>query len=75
LLEYEQYTRPFEIDNMKVPDVLISGNHKLIEEYRRERSIIKTFINRSDMFKNIDLTKKDIKTIFNYLIDKTNKIL
>ena len=60
---------------MKVPDVLISGNHKLIEEYRRERSIIKTFINRSDMFKNIDLTKKDIKTIFNYLIDKTNKIL
>ena len=30
LLEYEQYTRPYEIDNMKVPDVLISGNHKLI---------------------------------------------
>ncbi|MEI0604029.1 tRNA (guanosine(37)-N1)-methyltransferase TrmD [Brachyspira alvinipulli] len=67
LLEYEQYTRPVEIDNMKVPEVLISGNHKNINEYRRERSLIKTFANRADLFSKIDLTKKDLKTIFDYL--------
>ena len=70
LLEYEQYTRPEEIDNMKVPEVLLSGNHKKIDEYRRERSIIKTFKNRKDLFSKIDLTKKDIESIFNYLKNK-----
>ena len=34
LLEYPQYTRPIEYDGMKVPDVLLNGNHKLINEYR-----------------------------------------
>ena len=70
LLEYEQYTRPAEIDNMKVPEVLISGNHKNIDEYRRERSLIKTFINRADLFSKIDLNKKDLKIIFDYLKNK-----
>lgn len=67
LLEYEQYTRPEEIDNMKVPEVLLSGNHKNINEYRRQRSIIKTFQNRADLFSKVDLTKKDMQTIFDYL--------
>ena len=55
---------------MKVPEVLLSGNHKKIDEYRRERSIIKTFKNRKDLFSKIDLTKKDIESIFNYLKNK-----
>ncbi|WP_295153901.1 tRNA (guanosine(37)-N1)-methyltransferase TrmD [uncultured Brachyspira sp.] len=67
LLEYEQYTRPYEIDNMKVPDILLSGNHKNIDEYRRKRSIIKTFKNRGDLLSKVNLNKKDIETIFNYL--------
>ena len=69
LLEYEQYTRPPEIDNMKVPEILLSGNHKNIDEYRRKRSIIKTFANRADLFSKINLNKKDIETIFEYLKD------
>ena len=73
LLEYEQYTRPEEIDNMKVPEVLLSGNHKNINEYRRQRSIIKTFNNRADLFSKIDLTKKDMNTIFSFLKEKNNK--
>ena len=71
LLEYEQYTRPPEIDGMKVPDILLSGNHKNIDEYRRKRSIIKTFKNREDLFSKINLTKKDIQTIFDYLKENT----
>ncbi len=72
LLEYEQYTRPELIDNMKVPDILLSGHHKKIEEYRRERSLIKTFNIRADLFSKLQLNHKDIKTIYNYLINKTN---
>ena len=39
LLEYPQYTRPEVFDNVKVPDVLISGHHKNIAEYRKQESI------------------------------------
>lgn len=70
LLEYEQYTRPEKIDDMEVPNILISGNHKNIEEYRRASSLIKTFKNRADMFSKIKLSKKDLNIIFDYLINK-----
>lgn len=72
LLEYDQYTRPPFIKNLSVPEVLLNGNHKCIDEYRRKSSLIKTFNYRPDLLTNIDLTKKDIKTIFNYLIEKSN---
>ena len=71
LLEYEQYTRPEKIDDMEVPNILISGNHKNIEEYRRASSLIKTFKNRADMFSEIKLSKKDLNIIFDYLINKS----
>lgn len=38
LLEYPQYTRPFEFHGVKVPDVLISGHHENIDKWRRERA-------------------------------------
>ena len=43
LLEYPQYTRPFEFEGEKVPEVLISGNHQEIEKWRQEQSLIETF--------------------------------
>lgn len=43
LLEYPQYTRPEIFDNVKVPDVLISGHHENIRKWRRERSLENTF--------------------------------
>ncbi len=49
LLEYPQYTRPYEFMEEKVPDVLISGNHKLIDEWRNGQSIILTKQRRPDM--------------------------
>jgi len=49
LLEYNQYTRPAEFRGMKVPDVLLSGHHKNIENWRKEQSIKITKRNRPDL--------------------------
>lgn len=42
LLEYPHYTRPYEFRGMKVPDVLLSGHHKKIEQWRQEQSLLRT---------------------------------
>ncbi len=57
LLEYPQYTKPQEYKNIKVPDVLLSGNHEKIAEWRREKSIVITEKNRPDLLKDKN-TKK-----------------
>jgi len=49
LLEYNQYTRPAEFRGMKVPEVLLSGHHKKIEEWRLEQSKQITKKNRPDL--------------------------
>ena len=51
LLDYPHYTRPPEFRGMKVPDVLLSGNHAEIERWRREAAIEKTRRNRPDLLK------------------------
>ncbi|MFH0701962.1 MAG: tRNA (guanosine(37)-N1)-methyltransferase TrmD [bacterium] len=50
LLEYPQYTRPPEFRGMKVPEVLLSGNHKKIAKWRQEQAIIRTIEKRPDLF-------------------------
>ena len=49
LLDYPNYTRPEEFRGMRVPDVLLSGHHKNIEQYRREEQIRLTNLNRKDL--------------------------
>ncbi|MBP9702914.1 tRNA (guanosine(37)-N1)-methyltransferase TrmD [Candidatus Woesebacteria bacterium] len=51
LLEYPQYTRPPEHDGKVVPEILLSGNHPKIDEWRREQSVIRTKTRRPDMIK------------------------
>ena len=51
LLDYPQYTKPREYNGLKVPDVLLSGNHKEIEKYRMEAALEKTRIRRCDLLK------------------------
>jgi tRNA (guanine37-N1)-methyltransferase len=55
-LEHPQYTRPFEYRGHKVPDVLISGNHKLIDEWRSRESLRRTFLRRPDLIVNENLS-------------------
>ena len=50
LLEYPQYTKPREYRGFEVPEVLLNGNHKLIEEYRTEQKIARTKAKRPDLY-------------------------
>ncbi|MEY8337351.1 tRNA (guanosine(37)-N1)-methyltransferase TrmD [Lachnospiraceae bacterium 62-35] len=59
LLEYPQYTRPEEFRGQKVPDVLLSGHHKNIYEWRRRESIRRTFVRRPDLLVHANLNKKE----------------
>lgn len=52
LLDYPTYTKPSEYRGLKVPDVLLSGNHKLIEEYRKNAKIEKTKALRPDLLED-----------------------
>ena len=52
LLEYPQYTRPAEYDGKKVPEILLSGNHKEIEAWRREQARERTKLRRPDLIKS-----------------------
>lgn len=58
-LEYPQYTRPEVFDGVKVPEVLISGHHENIRNWRRMKSLENTFRKRPDMLENIALTDKE----------------
>ena len=59
LLEYPQYTRPFEWHGVKVPEVLISGHHANIAKWQREQSLKRTLERRPDMLERAELTAKD----------------
>lgn len=51
LIEYPQYTKPREYRGLKVPEVLLNGNHKEINEFRLNESIKRTKIKRPDLYK------------------------
>lgn len=57
LLEYPHYTRPDKINGIVVPDILLSGNHKKISDWRRKKSIEKTSKVRPDLYKKYLLRK------------------
>ena len=59
LLEYPQYTRPNVWRGKEVPEVLLSGHHKNIEQFRREQSVIRTAKKRPDMIENAPLSREE----------------
>jgi tRNA (guanine37-N1)-methyltransferase len=61
LLEHPHYTRPADFRGMKVPDVLLSGNHRLIEEWREKESLRRTYLRRPDLLEKIKLSPKQEK--------------
>lgn len=71
LLEYPQYTRPYEWNGLKVPDVLISGHHGNVDKWRREQSLIMTAKHRPDMLEKADITEKEKTFLENW--KKTNE--
>lgn len=73
LLEYPQYTRPAEFRGMKVPDVLLNGNHALIERWRRDRAIEITLERRPELMDNVQLNKKDKEFILSLKKDEKSR--
>ena len=61
LLEYPQYTRPEEFMGIKIPEILISGHHAKIEEWKRQESLKNTYYKRPDLLEKAELTKKDVE--------------
>jgi tRNA (guanine37-N1)-methyltransferase len=59
LLEHPQYTRPADFRGMKVPDVLLSGNHALIERWRKKESLRRTLERRPDLLENYPLDETE----------------
>ena len=63
LLEYPHYTRPGSYRDWQVPDVLLSGNHREIESWRRKESLKRTYLRRPDLLEKIKLCDEDEKTL------------
>lgn len=63
LLEYPQYTEPYDYKGDKIPAILYSGNHKAIDKWRRKQSLYLTRKYRPDLFSKIELSKMDKKLL------------
>ncbi|MGG3466648.1 tRNA (guanosine(37)-N1)-methyltransferase TrmD [Neobacillus pocheonensis] len=61
LLEHPHYTRPADFRGLMVPDVLMSGNHKLIDEWRNKEALRRTLERRPDLLEKIELTSQQEK--------------
>ena len=59
ILEYPQYTRPETFENVKVPEVLLSGHHQNINKWRREQALKNTYLKRPELFENVELSEED----------------
>ena len=59
LLEYPQYTRPFDFRGRLVPEVLLSGNHSAISQWRRKEALRRTRVRRPDLLGKADLSLED----------------
>lgn len=61
LLEHPHYTRPASYRGLEVPEVLRSGNHQLIEEWRHKEALKRTYKRRPDLIAELDLTEEETK--------------
>lgn len=59
LLEYPQYTRPAAYRGLKVPEILLSGNHEKIKQWRRKQALLRTLISRPDLLSKAELTREE----------------
>ena len=74
LLEYPQYTRPEVFEGQQVPEVLRSGNHQMIDKWRREQSLKRTLEKRPDLLEKVDLSDEDKKILEKIKNDVPNQV-
>lgn len=73
ILDYPHYTRPPEFRGRRVPDVLLSGNHKDITRWRRKEALRKTLRMRPELLKRVPLSKEDHKLLSEIEEEKENE--
>ena len=69
VLKYAQYTRPRSFEGHDVPAILLSGDHKNIEKWRLETSLIRTFLKRPDLLENRALSKQEIEILKKWCVE------
>ena len=72
LLEHPHYTRPREFRGMMVPDLLLSGNHEKIAEWRRKESLSRTYQRRPDLLEDYPLTETEQKWLEEFRREEKN---
>jgi len=75
LLDCPHYTRPEEFEGMRVPEVLLSGNHELIRRWRLKQALGRTWLKRPDLLQAINLTEEQQKLLTDYRRDLDNDTL
>lgn len=63
LLDYPHYTRPAEFGGLRVPEVLVNGDHRQIRRWRREQQLRKTLTNRPDLLERAQLSEEDSRLL------------
>ena len=71
MLEYPQYSRPAVWHGREVPQILLSGNHEKVAQWRRKQSIIRTRDRRPDMYEKLDLSSKKDKKLLKEIEEET----
>jgi tRNA (guanine37-N1)-methyltransferase len=69
LLDYPHYTRPEEIDGLRVPEVLLSGDHRAIARWRKKQALGRTWLRRPDLLAGMVLTQEQ-QTLLNEFIEE-----
>lgn len=70
ILDYPHYTKPESVDKLDVPNVLLSGNHREIELWRRKQSLGFTMTKRPELLKNVNLSKEDDRLLQEFILEK-----
>ena len=69
LLDHPHYTRPELLDDLKVPAVLTSGDHRKIEQWRRQQSLGRTWLRRPDLLNELELCDADHKLLDQFIAE------
>ena len=69
ILDYPHYTKPEEINGMRIPEILVSGNHEKIRIWRRKHALGATWLKRPELLKNVKLSKEDDKLLKEYILE------
>jgi tRNA (guanine37-N1)-methyltransferase len=69
LLDHPSYTRPEKWEGMSVPEVLVSGDHEKVRQWRRKESLRRTFQKRPDLLASADLSKEDAQFLKEVILE------